>query len=77
MGVSRAEAAEDIALAAIVFTRRARREGCVNVITNTTVEDIATQRGYGGDQYSVRTARRIIIRECTRQGETGLLGFGK
>jgi hypothetical protein len=70
---TRTQVAETIATSAIVFVRRARRNGCTNKVTRDLIHDTATELGIGGDEYSVRTVETIIRRDAARMGETHLL----
>ncbi len=70
---TRTQNAETIATAVIVFVRRARRDGCANKVTRDLIHDMATQRGIGGDEYSVRAVTTILRRNATQMGETHLL----
>ena len=71
--MTRTQNAETIATAAIVFVRRACRDGCANKVTRDLIHDVATERGIGGDEYSVRTVKAILRREAVAMGETHLL----
>jgi hypothetical protein len=70
---TRSQIADEIVTAAIVFTRRARREGHANTITDMTLLDMATERGYDGGQYSLRTLRTLTRARCRSMAETHLL----
>ena len=73
-GRTRTQVAETIATRAIVHTRKAQAQGCVNVITRLAIEEHATALNIPGDTFSVRTVARIVQNRCRLMGEMQLLG---
>jgi hypothetical protein len=73
---TRAEIADELVIAAFVFVRKARTEGCANEVTDLLFQEIATTRGINGDRYSVRTCRRLARQRARDMGELHLLTEG-
>jgi len=73
--MTRTEAARKIVSRTLVFVRKARREGCSNIVTNLAFQESAEVLRIPGDSYSMRTVRRIAREEMTLMGETHLIGF--
>lgn len=67
--------AEELAIAAVVFVRKARKNGYANLITVHTIQELAEVRGISGDDYSVRTVKTLIRQSAKRMNETHLIDF--
>jgi alanine racemase len=74
-GMTRTQVAERVAREAVVFVRKARRNGCVNMVTHLAFQEAAQSLGLQGDEYSMRTVKRIARENLTLQGEYELIGF--
>ena len=72
---TRTQIADEIYIGAIVFVRKARKNGHVNMVTRDLFYEIAQERGYGWDDFSIRTVMRIARSNMTSMGETNLIGF--
>lgn len=79
MGISRVTTANMVATAVMVFVRKARRDGCSNLITDDAIQSAAEGLKVRGADYSMGTVRSIITRECRANGESALIapGWGK
>jgi hypothetical protein len=69
------ENAEAIALHAQVFVRKARAAGHSNLITELLLQETAQVLGLTGDDYSLRTVKRLALANARTMGETHLLSF--
>jgi hypothetical protein len=72
---TRKQNADEIATGAIVFVRKARRNGCVNTVTRDLFYDIAEERGISSEDYSIRTVKQVARESLTLMGETELIEF--
>jgi hypothetical protein len=72
---TRKQNAEELAIAAVVFVRKARKNGYSNLITVHTILEMAEERGIDGNDYSVRTVKTLIRQSAQRQNETHLIDF--
>lgn len=73
-GLSRAQLAEMVARNTLVFVRKARREGFVNRVTPLALLEMAESfKLYAEDDYSLRSARRLVVKMATEAGELDLL----
>lgn len=65
--------AETVAISAVVFARKARAQGCVNVVTDLALWEAAARLGV--THFNIKTARRIARRSLTDSNETHLIKF--
>jgi hypothetical protein len=72
---TRTQVAQEIVIAVIVFVRKARAAGHVNTITEILLWEIAQERGYGEDEFSIRTVKRLARQDAQRMGEEHLIDF--
>jgi hypothetical protein len=72
-GRTRTEIAEELVIGAFVFVRKARAQGCANVVTNLLFQEIAATREISSDRYSMRTCRRLARQRAREMSETHLL----
>ena len=73
-GRTRTQIARTIAICVIVFTRKARKRGCVNTITRLAIYEAAAALDIPDDEFSIRTVIRMVREDCRLMGETHLLG---
>lgn len=71
----RKEIADEIAVAAVAFVMKARREGCSNRITTMCLLEVAEERGYKSYLYNVRTAQRLAREYARMLGVEHLVDF--
>lgn len=77
-GKTRTEIAEMVATGAIVFVRRARADGCVNMLTRELLYAIAQELDLDPEtEFSIRTAISIAKRNAALMGETRLLDLSR
>lgn len=63
-----------IAVAAIVFVRRARAEGHVNLLHRITLDEVASERGISPKEWNPTIAVREVKESARLMDETHLLG---
>ncbi|QEQ93666.1 hypothetical protein SEA_ZUKO_88 [Streptomyces phage Zuko] len=63
-----------IAVAAIVFVRRARAKGHVNLLHRITLDEVASERGISPKEWSPAIAVREVKESARLMDETHLLG---
>lgn len=56
-----------------VFVRRARSEGCVNLIHRITLDEVAQEHGYSPNQWDPKLACRLVRDQAHLMGEWELL----
>lgn len=67
------ETTETIVNHTFVFVRRARAEGCVNVIRRITLDEVAQEHGYVPSQWDPKLACRLVRDQAHLMGEWELL----
>lgn len=72
---SRKQNADSIYTKAIVTVRKARREGCSNMVTTLAFQEAAQVLGISGDDYSMRTVKQLARHNMTSMGETEWIDF--
>ena len=72
---TRTQIADEIYIGAVVFVRKARKNGHANLVTKDLFYEIAQERGYGWDDFSIRTVMTIARRNMTSMGETEWIDF--
>lgn len=65
---------KSIAIAAIVFVRRARAEGHSNLLRAITLDEVASERRISPSQWSRSIAEREVRESARLMDETHLLG---
>lgn len=65
---------KSIAIAAIVFVRRARAEGHVNLLHHITLDEVASERNISPSQWNPTIAVREVKESARLMNETHLLG---
>lgn len=71
--MTRTETAESIAISVRVFVRKARSNGCTNMVTDLAIQETAQNLGIHGDAYSMRTVWMIVRRDSKAAGEMAMI----
>lgn len=70
---TRMQNADEIATGAIVFVRRARREGCVNTVSELLLWETAQELNI--TEFSISTVKRLVLERAALMNELDLIDF--